>query len=75
MLEHAQSSGTPWGRDPREVSGDNSNASKAAPASTPVEERFAVSTDLPEIIAMTAGELDILELHFDEFIRSMLAEA
>jgi hypothetical protein len=34
---------------------------------------FVLTTDLPESISITPAELDILEIHFGEFIRSMLA--
>ena len=38
-----------------------------------VHDDFVLTTDLPESISITDAELDILEIHFGEFIRSMLA--
>jgi hypothetical protein len=39
------------------------------------DNRFTVTTDLPDRISITAAELDILEAHFGELMRSMLAGA
>jgi hypothetical protein len=37
------------------------------------DNRFTVITDLPNHIPITAAELDILEAHVGELVRSMLA--
>ena len=43
------------------------------PQSPATNNRFIVTTDIPENISISDSELDILEIHFGEFIRTMLA--
>ena len=78
MLARTASARGPWSVDPGSVDNLGEGANQSAPGASRLvvqanEAGLVVSTDIPESISISAAELDTLEVHFGEFICSMLA--
>ena len=67
---------SPWGKShlPGARAARDSDPTDSPLSAPPADDGGPLlSTDLPDVLPITAAELDILESHFGEFIRSLLA--
>ena len=68
--------GAMYGRDPPPAGGSAENARPGAPANSGKKTRetngYKVIVDLPDLLPVTEGELELLEAELSEFIAELL---